>query len=111
MGNHGFIGLFIFLGIFVSTYIWAGRLRREAMNIPEARWASDLGAMVQVSLIGFGVGGAFLSLVYFDLPYYLMMMVVLARVWVQKKAWVTEAAAAAAAAPDKPAQRQKNMPA
>jgi putative inorganic carbon (hco3(-)) transporter len=111
MGNHGFIGLFIFLGIFVSTYIWAGRLRREAMNIPEARWASDLGAMVQVSLIGFGVGGAFLSLVYFDLPYYLMMMVVLARVWVLKKAWVTEAAAEAQAARGKPAQRQKNMPA
>jgi hypothetical protein len=30
--------------------------------------------MVQVSLIGFGVGGAFLGLAYFDLPYTLMAL-------------------------------------
>jgi probable O-glycosylation ligase (exosortase A-associated) len=111
LGNHGFIGLFIFLGVFVSTYVWAGRLRKEARDIPEARWAHDLGAMAQVSLLGFAVGGAFLSLVYFDLPYYVMMMVVLARVWVRDKGWVTETAAAAAPAGRGTAQPQKNMPA
>ena len=36
----------------------------------------------QVSLVGFAVGGAFLSLSYFDLPYNMMVMVVLARSWV-----------------------------
>ena len=41
--------------------------------------------MTQVSLVGFAVGGAFLSLSYFDLPYNLMVMVVLARVWVEKQ--------------------------
>jgi len=111
LGNHGFIGLIIFLGIFVSTYVWASKLRKEAEGIPEAKWAYDMGGMAQVSLIGFGVGGAFLSLVYFDLPYYLMMMVVLTRVWVRDKAWVTEAAAAAATPPKKGAAQQKNMPA
>jgi hypothetical protein len=33
------------------------------------RWAGDLGGMIQVSLVGYAVGGAFLSLAYFDLPY------------------------------------------
>ena len=30
----------------------------------------------QVGLIGYATGGAFLSLVYFDLPYYLVLIVV-----------------------------------
>jgi hypothetical protein len=34
------------------------------------RWASNLVAMVQVSLVGYLVGGAFLNLAYWDLPYF-----------------------------------------
>jgi putative inorganic carbon (hco3(-)) transporter len=90
MGNHGFIGLFIFLAIFISTFLWAGRLQREAAVHPSARWAGELGSMAQVSLIGYFVGGAFLSLSYFDLPYNVMMMVVITRLWVRRRGWETE---------------------
>lgn len=92
LGNHGFIGLFAYLMIWLTTWSSAGWLRRQGRIIPEARWAGDLGAMAQVSLAGFAVGGAFLSLSYFDLPYNIMMMVVLARVWVQTRAWEREPA-------------------
>jgi hypothetical protein len=34
-------------------------------------WARELSLMMHVCLVGFGVGGAFLSLVNFDVPYYL----------------------------------------
>ena len=40
-------------------------------------WVPLLMRMVQVSLVGFAIGGAFLSLVYFDLPYYIIGYVVL----------------------------------
>jgi probable O-glycosylation ligase (exosortase A-associated) len=90
MGNHGFIGLLLFLGLFVTTFVWAGRLRREGLVDNRAQWCADLGAMVQVSLVGYAVGGAFLSLAYFDLPYNLMMMVVLARAWLRQQRWKTE---------------------
>lgn len=40
-------------------------------------WVPLLMRMVQVSLVGFAAGGAFLSLVYFDLPYYIVGYVVL----------------------------------
>jgi probable O-glycosylation ligase (exosortase A-associated) len=93
MGNHGFIGLFIFLGLFGSSYVWAAKLRKECGVDPRARWCGELGAMVQVSLVGYAVGGAFLSLAYFDLPYNIMMMVVLARVWVRERGWEREATA------------------
>ncbi|WP_405234343.1 putative O-glycosylation ligase, exosortase A system-associated [Lentisalinibacter salinarum] len=79
LGNHGFVGLFLYLGLWVSSYRTAGWLRKNARGSPETEWAAMLGSMVQVSLVGFAVGGAFLSLSYFDLPYNLMVMVVLAR--------------------------------
>ena len=90
MGNHGFIGLFIFLGIWISTWRSANWLRKRKNITPETQWAADLAAMCQVSLVGYAVGGAFLSLSYFDLPYNIMLMVVITRVWVEKQKWKTE---------------------
>lgn len=94
LGNHGFAGLFLFLGMLVTTMYQAGRLRTEAARIPQAQWCEQLASMCQVSLVGYMVGGAFLSLAYFDLPYNVMVMVVLARVWVRRQAWKTEPEAA-----------------
>lgn len=90
LGNHGFVGLFLFIAMWMATYKSAEWLRTNGRSIPEARWTADLGAMVQVSLVGYAVGGAFLSLSYFDLPYDLMVLVVLARSWVERRAWEHE---------------------
>lgn len=92
LGNHGFIGLFIFMAIWITTWRAAGWLRAQKGLVPEAKWTADLGAMCQVALAGYAVGGAFLSLGYFDLPYDIMVMVVLSRIWVVNKAWQTETA-------------------
>ena len=92
MGHHGFIGLAIFLSIWAVSYLWAGRIRKEAKGIPQARWCIDLANMCQVSLVGYLIGGAFLSLAYFDLPYIIMVAVVLTRVWVRTKGWEREPA-------------------
>lgn len=90
LGNHGFGGLLLFLGIWFSTYRTANWLRKNACRQTETQWAADLGAMVQVSLVGYAVGGAFLSLSYFDLPYNMMVLVVAAQVWVKTRAWERE---------------------
>lgn len=90
LGEHGFIGLFLFLGIWWSTWRNAAWLIKNGNLNPETQWCQYLGAMCQVSLLGYAVGGSFLSLAYFDLPYNAMIMVVLARDWLERKAWLTE---------------------
>lgn len=90
LGEHGFIGLFLFLLLWWLVWREAGKLRKEGTLQPETLWLSHLGAMCQVSLIGYAVGGAFLSLAYFDLPYNILIMVVVARRWLNRKAWRDE---------------------
>lgn len=77
MGEHGFIGfgLFMMLGIF--AWIRARQIIRRCKKDPEKKWASDLASMIQVSLVGYAAGGAFLGMAYFDLPYHLMIILVL----------------------------------
>lgn len=83
LGEHGFIGLILFMAMWILSWRWAGWLRVNAGTSEETRWASVLGSMVQASLAGYAVGGAFLSLAYFDLPYNLLVLVVLTRRWVE----------------------------
>lgn len=90
LGNHGFIGLFLFLLLWIITYRDAGWLRKNACSNPHTLWAAQLGAMAQVSLVGYTVGGAFLSLGYYDLPYNIMALVVMAKKWVTSKSELTE---------------------
>lgn len=90
LGEHGFIGLFLFLGIWWATWRNAAWLIKHGSESRETLWCKYLGAMCQVSLLGYAAGGAFLSLAYFDLPYNAMVMVVLARNWLERKAWLHE---------------------
>ena len=58
------------------TASWViGRARRDR----EKRWAADLAAMIQVSLVGYASAGAFLGLAYFDFYYTLIAIVVLCK--------------------------------
>jgi len=90
LGEQGFIGLFLFLLLFCFAFGSAGWLRTQGRRQPETQWLSDLGAMLQVSFAGYAVGGAFLSLSYWDLPYNMMAMAVIGRRWLSSKAWLTE---------------------
>ncbi|MFL6709171.1 MAG: putative O-glycosylation ligase, exosortase A system-associated, partial [Massilia sp.] len=76
LGEHGFPGLIMYLLLAVLTVRRSSWLIKVTANRDDLRWAGQLGMMVQVSLLGFGVGGAFLSLVYYDVPYYLIAIVV-----------------------------------
>jgi probable O-glycosylation ligase (exosortase A-associated) len=90
LGEQGFIGLFLFCLLWLLVWRTAGKLRTKALARPETQWLSPLGAMCQVSLVGYAVGGAFLSLSYYDLPYNVMVLVVLGHRWMEQKEWLNE---------------------
>jgi probable O-glycosylation ligase (exosortase A-associated) len=78
MGEHGFIGFAMFILLAVFAWQRANQIIARCKNDPEQKWAADLASMTQVSLVGYGAGGAFLGLAYFDLPYHLMIILLLA---------------------------------
>lgn len=77
MGEQGFIGLGMFLLIGLLAWRTGSKVIRECHRDPNRKWAADLAAMLQVSLLGYATGGAFLGLSYFDYPYHLVIMMVL----------------------------------
>lgn len=77
LGEQGFLGLFLFLGIWFSVWKSCATMRRMTKSMPELQWAYWLASMVQVSLMGYLVGGAFLYLPYVDFPYNLLIISVI----------------------------------
>jgi probable O-glycosylation ligase (exosortase A-associated) len=76
LGHHGFVGLFMFLGLLALTWARCRSTIRLSKKNPEQAWAGDLAAMIQVSLVGFMTAGAFLGLAYFDYFYHLLALAV-----------------------------------
>lgn len=85
LGEHGFVGLGIYLLLGFLTWRSSARILRDTKGRDDLKWAYHLAAMTQVSIIGFAVGGAFLSLLYFDVPYYLMVAIVVTRIIVENE--------------------------
>ena len=77
LGEHGFVGLLLFIAIWYSVWRLCSDIRKSIRNTPEMDWAFWLASMVQVSLVGYLVGGAFLYLPYADYPYNLLIIAVI----------------------------------
>jgi probable O-glycosylation ligase (exosortase A-associated) len=76
LGEHGFFGLALFLLLGFLTWRTASKVVKRTRGDPQNRWLADLASMIQVSLVGYASGGAFLGLAYFDFYYTLVAVVV-----------------------------------
>ncbi len=85
LGEHGYVGLILFLSVGLFTFRTASKIRRVTRHREDARWLYHLAGMMQVSMVGYAVGGAFLSLAYFDLPYNVMVIIVVCERWLAEK--------------------------
>ena len=74
LGEQGFVGLALFLGLLVASWRNCSRVRKRTRQIGDMKWAFDLASMLQVSLVAFAAAGAFLPMSYFDLSYQLMAL-------------------------------------
>jgi len=76
LGEHGWVGLTLFLSILGLTWLKCSSIIRLAKKHPETLWARDLAAMIQVTMVAYMSAGAFLGLAYFDYIYHLVAIVV-----------------------------------
>jgi len=80
MGDSGFVGLALFMAVLASAFISRIEIKREVRKRPkELRWARDLSDALILSLVGYMVGGAGVSLVYYDLVYIVIAMLAIVR--------------------------------
>tara|TARA_R110001583_G_scaffold195457_1_gene373808 strand:- start:8650 stop:10017 length:1368 start_codon:yes stop_codon:yes gene_type:complete len=85
LGEHGYIGLALFLLMWMITYRMAGSIVKISRRDSELSWALNFANMAKVSMVGFAVGGAFLDLAYWDMPYYLMVALTATRLIVDER--------------------------
>jgi len=85
LGEQGYIGLIIFLSMFILGWRYGNWIIKNTKGHADLDWAGKLAAMLQVSIIAYGSGGAFLGLAYYDLPYSILALLVVTRIVVTKE--------------------------
>ncbi|MBI3772192.1 MAG: putative O-glycosylation ligase, exosortase A system-associated [Gammaproteobacteria bacterium] len=80
LGEHGFVGLALFLALLLTTWFSGRKIIRTCRGKEDLLWAENLARMLQVSLAGYMVCGAFLGLAYFDYVYHIVAIMVLLKV-------------------------------
>ena len=71
LGEHGFVGLVLLMCLGLCVWRTGNRIVEDA-SASDQRWAAELARAIQMSLVGYALGGMFLGMLYFDLPYLLL---------------------------------------
>lgn len=74
LGEHGFVVFALWLAMIILGLLYTRRIISAARGRPDLVWAADLARMSQVSIVAYLVGGAFLSLAYWDVFWTLMIV-------------------------------------
>jgi probable O-glycosylation ligase (exosortase A-associated) len=75
LGDMGFMGLFIFLAIIGNAVITRFEIKRLVRTLGvEYMWARDMTDMLTVAVVAYAVGGAAVSLAYFEIFYMIAML-------------------------------------
>ncbi|HKT46199.1 MAG TPA: putative O-glycosylation ligase, exosortase A system-associated [Candidatus Acidoferrales bacterium] len=95
LGEQGFVGLLLYLALIGSTLISLYGLRRRAKLLESAAWMITYIDIIQASLTGFLVSGAFLGFANFDLFYEMIACAIILKILWQRELAVQSAAVAA----------------
>jgi probable O-glycosylation ligase (exosortase A-associated) len=74
LGSMGFVGLALFVSIIAIAFRNASWIRGHTKNMAGLGWAYDLASMAQVSLIGFCVAGASMSIEFWEGGWLIMVI-------------------------------------
>ena len=104
LAEHGYPGLLLFLGLIASTMVSLRILIHTRPRDPTNAWIPECARMLEASMAGYLICGAFLSLSYFDLVYTLVAVTAILRVLAHQAPAPLEAPVPA------PAARQARVP-
>jgi len=92
LADQGYVGLGLFLFLIGSCFWSLWRIRVAARKLPPAQYLVDYTNMIEASILGFMVSGAFLGFVYLDVIYQMIGMTVVLKVLLRKEVekWVTQ---------------------
>lgn len=76
LGEHGFVGLFIYLTCLALAWRKAGRAAKTIRRAGGPTWLVTLSTMIQLSTFAFAFGGSALSFAYFDLIFTLFGLII-----------------------------------
>jgi putative inorganic carbon (hco3(-)) transporter len=76
MGDSGWPGFVMFVTILFLMWRQLSAVIDKTENIPERADYNFLARMLQISIIAYMAGGAFLSLAWFDLPWHIMTITI-----------------------------------
>jgi len=85
LGDHGFLGLGLFLMLMGSCLWTLVHLRRAARRIPSAHWMIVYSQMIEISILAFMVSGAFLGVVYLDVIYEMVGLTIVLKMLYRKE--------------------------
>lgn len=66
LGDHGFVGLILYLLLIAAAWLNTSIVMATTRGDPGMDWANRLARMLQISIVGYLVGGAALSMAYYD---------------------------------------------
>lgn len=85
LGEHGFIGFGLFVLMLMTALLSTRRIKKDFSTSPDHQWLCNYADMIQISIIAYMVGGAFLGRAYFDLFYHLVAITVVIKVLAYKE--------------------------
>jgi probable O-glycosylation ligase (exosortase A-associated) len=77
LAEHGFVGLSLFALLLGACWHSLRKLRKRGRLLPSGSWMVSYSHMMESSLLGFMVSGAFLEFAYFDLYFQLVAVTVI----------------------------------
>lgn len=85
LGEQGFISFAVYMSLLASVIISMQKLKWKFKNIKSCSWICNYADMIQVSILAYMAGGAFLGRAYFDLFYHLVIIGVLVKVFARRE--------------------------
>jgi probable O-glycosylation ligase (exosortase A-associated) len=79
LGEHGFLGLGLYLLVLVTTLVSLSRIRKQWRGHAEYGYLANYAEMTQLCLYPFLIAGAFITVAYFDLYFYFIASSVVLR--------------------------------